>query len=61
VSDPDPADEVVAVGRGVEIFIEPVAVDALGDQQLDVELDHERVSFSLRSRPLNGGPPGGTR
>jgi Fe-S cluster assembly iron-binding protein IscA len=59
VSDPDPADEVVAAGRGVEVFIEPVAVDALDDQQLDVELDDERVSFSLRSQPLNGGPPGG--
>jgi Fe-S cluster assembly iron-binding protein IscA len=59
VSDPDPADEVVAAGRGVEVFIEPAAVDALDDQQLDVERDHERVSFSLRSQPPNGGPPGG--
>jgi Fe-S cluster assembly iron-binding protein IscA len=58
VSDPDPADEVVAVATGVEIFIEPSAADALDDQQLDVELDHERVLFSLRSQPRNGGNAG---
>jgi hypothetical protein len=33
--------------------------NSLDDQQLDVEPDHERASFSLRRRPPNGGPPGG--
>jgi hypothetical protein len=49
VSDPDPADEVVAVGSGVELFVDRAAADWLDDQQLDVDLDDERVSSSLRA------------
>ena len=59
VSEPDPGDEVIAVGEGVDVFVDPEAADSLEDQQLDVELDGERVAFSLRRQALNGGPPRG--
>jgi Fe-S cluster assembly iron-binding protein IscA len=60
VSEPDPRDDVIAVGEGVDVFVDAEAADALEDQQLDVEMDGERVAFSLRRQGRHGGPPGGS-
>jgi Fe-S cluster assembly iron-binding protein IscA len=57
VSEPDPGDEVIAVGEGVDVFVDPEASGALEGHQLDVEMDGERVAFSLRRQARNGGPP----
>lgn len=53
---PGPGDDVVDAGL-VEVFIDPEVSDAVEDQQLDVEVDEETLSFSLQRQSLNGGPP----
>jgi Fe-S cluster assembly iron-binding protein IscA len=50
------SDEMIDAGLGVDLFVERDAADALDDQQLDVETDGERISFSLQRQSLNGGP-----
>ena len=56
VSRPDATDEVVDSGGGVDVFVDHAAADALDDQQLDVEMDGERVAFTLRRQPPGRGP-----
>jgi Fe-S cluster assembly iron-binding protein IscA len=55
VSRPDATDEVIDAGGGVDVFVDRAAADALDDQQLDVEMDAERLAFTLRRQPPAAG------
>ncbi len=57
VDQPSPADEVIETASGVEVFVEPAAAELLDDQELDAEVDAERIAFSFHPQPLNGGGP----
>jgi Fe-S cluster assembly iron-binding protein IscA len=56
VSRPDATDDVIDAGGGVDVFVDRAAADALDDQQLDVEMDAERLAFTLRRQPPGDGP-----
>jgi Fe-S cluster assembly iron-binding protein IscA len=56
VKDRGASDELIDTGSGVDLFVDPDTADALDDQQLDAEMDGERISFSLQPQSLNGGP-----
>jgi Fe-S cluster assembly iron-binding protein IscA len=58
VDEPDPEDKVLEAGDGAEVFVEPETADLLDDQELDVEIDADRVVFSFHPQALNGGSPG---
>jgi iron-sulfur cluster assembly protein len=53
-SQPGPQDEVVAIGTGNDVFIDPDAVELLDDKTLDAEFEVGRVVFEIRPQPLNG-------
>ncbi len=50
---PDAQDEVVEQ-EGAQVFLEPVAAEALSDQVLDASVDDGGVRFTLSPQP--GGP-----
>lgn len=58
VDEPDPADTVLEAGDGAEVFVEPETAELLDDQELDVEMDADRVVFSFHPQGINGGSSG---
>jgi iron-sulfur cluster assembly protein len=50
---PETADEVVEQ-EGAQVFLEPLAAEALSDKVLDAELEEEGVRFTITEQP--GGP-----
>jgi hypothetical protein len=56
ISRPGAIDEVVDAGAGVDVFVDHAAADALDAQQLDLEIDGERLVFFFRRQPQGGGP-----
>jgi Fe-S cluster assembly iron-binding protein IscA len=57
VTDVEAGDEVIESAAGPDVFVEPETADALDDQQLDVEVRDDRITFSLPRQSRNGGPP----
>jgi Fe-S cluster assembly iron-binding protein IscA len=59
VDEAEPDDAVLAAGDGAEVFVEPGTAELLDRQELDVDLEDDRVVFSFHPQGVNGGPPGG--
>jgi Fe-S cluster assembly iron-binding protein IscA len=55
VDEPDPEDAVLQAGDGAPVFVEPETAELLDDQELDVEMEADRVVFSFHPQSLNGG------
>jgi hypothetical protein len=58
VTDTKIGDELIESAVGVPVFADPETADALDDQQLDVEMHGDRITFSLQRQSWDGGPPG---
>jgi Fe-S cluster assembly iron-binding protein IscA len=58
VEEPDPSDQVVPAADGADVYVEPEAAELLDRQELDVEIDADRVVFSFHPQGVNGGSPG---
>jgi Fe-S cluster assembly iron-binding protein IscA len=56
VADAEAGDELIE-SPALDVFVDPETADALDDQQLDVEMRDDRITFSLQRQSWNGGPP----
>jgi Fe-S cluster assembly iron-binding protein IscA len=56
VTDAEAGDELIE-SAGPDVFVDPDTADALNDQQLDVEMHDDGITFSLQRQSRNGGPP----
>ncbi|HWE31998.1 MAG TPA: hypothetical protein VG410_00855 [Solirubrobacteraceae bacterium] len=59
VSEPEPDDEPVPTAQESEVFLASDVAGLLDDQVLDVQVEQEQVSFTLRPQPIDGHPAGG--
>lgn len=56
-SRPEPEDEILETGAGMDVFVEGETLELLDDKTLDAEFDVDRVVFAIRPQPLNGNRP----
>jgi iron-sulfur cluster assembly protein len=57
VTDAEAGDELIESPTGPDVFVDPEAADALDDQQLDVDMHDDGITFGLQRQSWNGGPP----
>jgi|SRR5215204_1721609 len=57
VTGAEAGDELIESPTGPDVFVDPETADALDDQQLDVEVRDDGITFSLQRQSWNGGPP----
>lgn len=58
VTEPEPADHVIATGAAADVFVAPAAVELLDDQILDADVGPDgAISFALYAQgSINGQP-----
>jgi Fe-S cluster assembly iron-binding protein IscA len=57
VTDAEAGDELIESPTGLDVFVDPDTAGAVDDQQLDVEIHDDGITFSLERQSWNGGPP----